>query len=253
LKLTIIGSGTAAPQIERSAPCCLIQGNGKNIVADLGPGSSRGLLIHGGVAVGEVGLVILSHLHPDHCSDLAPFLFALRAGEPGRREPLMIVGPEGVEEHYRGLRRIWGHRVEAKGYDLSVIDWVGGDLKWGGFTFRAAVTFHSTRNLAWYVGRPEGGGIILTGDGEGSEELVDLGRSSHHILVAECSLPAGKVSPGHMNPAQAGGLAGRCGSAMLVLTHLNPDVEPGPARAEAEKHFGGEVIVAEDGMVIEIG
>ena len=253
MKLTIIGSGTAIPQRDRSAPCCLIHGDGKNIVVDLGPGSSRGLLLHAGMTVREVDLVLLSHLHPDHCSDLVPFLFALRAGELARREPLMILGPEGVEDHYGELRRTWGHRVEANGYDLSVSDWIGGEWKWGRVLVRAARTVHSVENLAWYVEGPKGDGIILTGDGESTEELIELGQTSDHILVAECSLPSGRVSHGHMNPGQAGELARRCGSRMLILTHLNPGVEPGTIRVEAKKSFGGEVIVAEDGMVIEVG
>ena len=85
-----------------------------------------------------------------------------------------------------------------------------------------------------------------------TQDLVKMGRASDHVLVAECSLPARKVLPGHMNAAQAGELAAKCGSETLVLTHLNPEVEPGPAGSEAQKHFGGKVIVAEDGMTVEV-
>jgi len=252
LKLTVIGSGTAIPQKDRSAPCFLIQDQGNNIVVDLGPGSTRGILLHAGLTVRDVDLILLSHLHPDHCSDLVPFLFALRAGEFGRRDPLTVLGPRGIEDHYEDLRRMYGHRVEANGYHLSFADWVGTKRKFGSLLLGAAPTVHSVRNLAWCVEGPEGNAVILTGDGEPSEELVELGRTSDHLLVAECSLPVGKAAAGHMNAGQAGDLAGMCHSRTLVLTHLNPEVDAGQAGEEARKHFVGKVIVAEDGMVIKV-
>ncbi len=252
MKLTIVGSGTSLPQTGRGAPCCLIQDRGKNVVIDMGSGSVRGLLLYAGITPADVDLVLFSHLHPDHCADLVSFLFALRSEEMSRTCPLMILGPKGLEDHYEDLHRVWGHWVEAAGYDLTVAGWPGRSTQWGSFILRAAPTVHSLENLAWFVGEPGKRGVILTGDGEMTEDLVKLGRGFDHVLVAECSLPPEKVRPGHMNPAQAGELAARCGSEILVLTHLNPEVKPGPTGSEARKHFGGEVILAEDGLVLEI-
>jgi ribonuclease BN (tRNA processing enzyme) len=147
---------------------------------------------------------------------------------------------------------MWEHRVEPAGYELHIDDWNRGDQEWGGFRIRAARTSHSILNLAWHVEGPDGRGIILTGDGEPTRELIELGMSSDHLLVAECSLPVGQTVPGHMNPAQAGELASKCRSSKLILSHLNPWIEPGPTGIEAVKHFGGKVIVAEDGMVVEV-
>ena len=253
LKLTVIGSGPALPQRDRAAPCHLIRHGRETIVVDLGPGSARGLLLNGGITLREVGLILLTHFHPDHCHDLIPFLFALRAEELARHEPLRILGPVGMVDHYEGLRRMWEQRVEPVGYDLRIDDWNREELKWDDLRIKAARTVHSVPNLAWSIEGPEGFGIILTGDGEPTEELIELGATSDHILVTECSLPVGGTVPGHMNPAQAGDLARRCGSRKLILTHFNPDVETVPAKVEAEDHFGGEVIIAEDGMEIEIG
>ena len=252
MQLTVIGSGTGVPQRNRSGPCYLIRTGRAVIVIDLGPCALRGLLLYGGVTVSEVGLVLLSHLHPDHCSDLVPLLFALRAEDLARNEPLWILGPPGVKDHYEKLLRIWEHRIEPAGYELHIDDWNRGELKWGDSLIRAAPTNHSIVNLAWHIEGPDGRGIILTGDGEPTGELIELGMSSDHILVAECSLPVAQTVPGHMNPHQAGDLAYMCSSRKLILSHLNPGVKPGPARIQAGKQFGGEVTVAEDGMVIEV-
>jgi ribonuclease BN (tRNA processing enzyme) len=252
LQLTVIGSGTAVPQKGRSAPCYLIRHGGEVIVVDLGSGAVRGLLLHGGVTVSEIDAVLISHLHPDHCSDLVPLLFALRAEELTRDDILRILGPLGMKDHYGELHRMWGHWVEPAGYELRIYDWDGREQKWGEFRIRAAQTIHSVVNLAWHIEGPDARGVILTGDGEPTRELIQLGESSDHILVAECSLPGGQILPGHMNAAQAGDLARKCRSRKLVLGHVNPGVNPGQAVVEAKNHFGGEVFVAEDGMLIEV-
>jgi ribonuclease BN (tRNA processing enzyme) len=99
LRLTIIGSGSAVPQRKRAAPCCLIGHEDESAVVDLGPGAVRGILTAGGAAVREVRLILITHFHPDHCSDRAPFLFALRSPEMDRRETLKILGPQGMKDH----------------------------------------------------------------------------------------------------------------------------------------------------------
>lgn len=252
MRLTIIGSGTAVPQRARSAPCCLIRHGNENVVVDLGTGSTRGILMHGGVTVREVNLVLITHFHPDHCSDLTPFLFALRSPEMARSDVLKIIGPEGLTDHYRALKGVWGHRVEPLNYELEIQEWAGEGLEWGAFSISAAPTRHSVPNLAWLVRAPSGNGVLITGDGEPTDELVGMGCSSGHVLVAECALGSGESAAGHMNSLQAGDLACRCRSEKLVLTHFNPGVKTRQAEMEAKKQFGGEVIVAEDGMVIEV-
>jgi ribonuclease BN (tRNA processing enzyme) len=208
--------------------------------------------VYGNVTVSDVGLILISHLHPDHCSDLVPFLFALRAGEMARREPLRIIGPKGLQAHYRALKQLWQHRVEPVNYDLYVEESSGEETVWGTFRIEAARTIHSETNLAWHVRGTGECSVIMTGDGEPTAELVEMGRSSRHVLIAECSLTHDETLTGHMNASQAGDLARRCRSEKLVLTHLNPGVRPGPAGIEARKEFDGEVVVAEDGMTIEV-
>jgi ribonuclease BN (tRNA processing enzyme) len=163
------------------------------------------------------------------------------------------MGPEGLQSHYVALRQLWEHRVEPTDYELRVDEFSEGELEWGVFRIRAARTFHSMPNLAWRIDGPDDCGIIVTGDGEPTEELVRMGLSSAHLLISECSHPGDEIVPGHMNPGQAGELARRCRSTKLILSHLNPDVDPGLAELVARNFFGGEVIAAEDGMVIELG
>jgi ribonuclease BN (tRNA processing enzyme) len=250
-----IGSGTAIPQSRRSAPCHLVKVGGQTIVVDLGPGSIWGLVRRGGVNPPDIGLLLFTHLHMDHCADLAPLLFALRSRELARSEPLIILGPHGLHEHYRNLQATWEHRVDPAGFDLAIEEWTDGSFSWSGCIIDAAPTSHSIPNLAWRIDVEDDGGcgIVVTGDGQSTDELTDLASSADHVLVADSAASPGEFLDGHMNPAQAGELARKCGSVKLILSHINPGPESGAILKEAMAHFEGEIVVAEDGMEIEIG
>jgi ribonuclease BN (tRNA processing enzyme) len=190
----------------------------------------------------------------DHCADLAPLLFALRSRELVRTEPLLIIGPRGLHEYYRNLQATWEHRVEPVGFDLNIDEWAGGVFSWPGCIIGAAPTSHSISNLAWRIDAEGNGGcgVVITGDGQSTDELTDLASSADHVLVAESAAGPGVLLEGHMNPAQAGELARMCRSKKLILCHINPGSGSEAIMKEATAHFEGEVIVAEDGMVLEI-
>jgi len=251
---TVVGAGTAVPQLKRSAPCYALRSAECSIVVDLGPGSVWGLLRQVSMGPADIDAVFLTHLHMDHCSDLAPLLFALRASTHSRSKPLMIVGPPGLNEHYEALKVVWGHRVESSGYSLEMIEWNADEYELSDIIVAAAPTDHSITNLAYRFDQREGEtGLVFTGDGEPSSELENMCRRKEHILITECALPPDVEAQGHMNPVQAAGLAARCNSKKLILSHLNPGCLPDEVLKAAMAGFDGEVIVAEDGFVVEVG
>jgi ribonuclease BN (tRNA processing enzyme) len=164
------------------------------------------------------------------------------------------MGPGGLLEYYRNLQAIWEHRVDPAGFDLSIEEWAGGVFSWPGCIIGAAPTSHSISNLAWRIDAEDNGdcGVVITGDGQSTDELMDLASSANHVLVAESAAGPGELLEGHMNPAQAGELARRCSSKKLILCHINPGPGSEAIRKEAVAHYDGDVIVAEDGMEIDI-
>jgi ribonuclease BN (tRNA processing enzyme) len=57
----------------------------------------------------------------------------------------------------------------------------------------------------------------------------------------------------HLCGRQAGQHAARAGAGRLILTHLDPDNDPGPNLAGAAGAFGGPVILAVPGQVTDLG
>ncbi len=189
----------------------------------------------------------------DHCADLAPFLFALRSRELARTAPLWILGPEGMRDHYNKLQALWDKRVEPAGYELIIDEWAGSAVPWKGWLLDAAPTSHGVPNLAWRIdSQGVDCGVLLTGDGESTDELIQMAKRADHVLVAESAAAPGEILEGHMNPAQAGDLARQCGSRKLILSHINPGTGVEAVLRESMAFYDGEVVVAEDGMEMEI-
>lgn len=251
--ITVLGSGTSVPQADRSAPAYLVEGEGGVLMVDLGPGSIWNLVRLSGRRLAEVELVLITHLHLDHVADLAPMLFAMRAAEIDRRAPLLVVGPEGFNDYYSSLRGIYGQWVEGTGYDLEVRQWSEKSLEWGGFRVESAYTTHSRANLAYLLHDPgSGGSVLFTGDGEPTRGVIQLARDRADVLICECTLPAGILEKGHMNPGQAGVLAGELNVKRLILSHLRQGFNAPEAEEAAKAGFSGEIIIAVDGMKISV-
>ena len=251
LKLTVLGAGTAVPQLGRSAPSTLVRVGSTVVLVDLGSGAIQGAFVHAGIGPDRIDLILITHLHLDHCSDLPALLFAMRAGEVSRTRPLTIAGPPGLAEHYETLRHAHGAWVEPRGYELALREWAGGEWGFRDVRVRACMTRHSVPNLAYRIdGKDTGPGCLLTGDGEKTPELVRLGEKVS-ALVAESSLPPGETAAGHMNPRQAAELARRCRAGALILNHLNPACRDEEVLREASAFFEGPVIVARDGLTWE--
>lgn len=70
------------------------------LVVDMG-GDTPARLVQSGVAAGTLPLLLVSHLHPDHVSGLADFLWG-EINAP-RKSPLTLAGPEGGGDGFPGI------------------------------------------------------------------------------------------------------------------------------------------------------
>jgi ribonuclease BN (tRNA processing enzyme) len=107
MKVTILGSGTVDPVPERASTGFFLEADGA-VLIDLGAGALR-RGVEAGLPLTRVQTLVLTHHHPDHTSDLVPFLFARKYGtDPWRGgDPLTVYGPAGTREFLERVMAAW--------------------------------------------------------------------------------------------------------------------------------------------------
>ena len=99
MNITVLGSGTCVPSLNRSACSVLVTVNDTHLLLDCGPGTMRRLL-EAGKTIFDISMILLSHFHPDHSAELIPFLFATKYPDGGRRKkPLTVAGGYTMNDH----------------------------------------------------------------------------------------------------------------------------------------------------------
>ncbi len=248
MEITVVGSGTVVPRLERRQSCVAVETGGEMLVFDLGSGAVRGML-RAGLDPFAVDRVFFTHFHPDHTVDVVPLLFSIKYGaEEERTRPLYLTGPEPFRSFWNAVTNVWGefmlgeyptHVSELPHECSSPLDLPGCRLSW-------APAEHRPESIAYRLdGR--GSTLVYTGDTEYSESVVELARGAHTLLI-ECSFPDDSPVPGHLTPGSAARMASEAGVERVVITHVYRTADALDLPAEIGRDYDGEVIVAEDGF-----
>lgn len=220
---------------------------GHTIWIDAGPGSFERLCE--AVELDRLEAVVLSHQHPDHCSDVFALFHALAYGGSPYPRVKVITTASAIE-------RISGFIGAGPDHELfKVFEWeavAGGDsLEVGTMTIRFADAFHSVPGV---VTRIEAGGssMVYTGDtgfGGGWHSLV----SGAGIFISEASRQDGENDGGypfHLTAAEAASVARAQGADRLVLTHIPPHLNPVLSIEQSEAVFDRPVTLAVPGQIL---
>jgi ribonuclease Z len=87
----------------RKLTACMTRFNGHSLLIDCGEGTQVGIKQRGW-SVKPLDAICFTHFHADHVSGLPGLLLTL--GNAERKEPLLIIGPKGVEKVVNSLRII---------------------------------------------------------------------------------------------------------------------------------------------------
>ena len=248
MKLTILGSGTCVPSLKRNAPGYLLEAGEFQALVDCGSGTLL-QLEKAGRSYKEIDAVFITHRHPDHFADLIPLIQALIATPDFKREKeLFIIAPEGFREYYNITVRSLLSGVEL---DFIRIVEIYNKLDLAPFQISTAKTVHSEDSIA-YRFEHNGKAIVFTGDADYDQGVIDLSKNAD-LLITDCSFPDGMKVKGHLCSRECGLIAEKAGAKKLVLSHIYPADSPDIKRiTESGKAFGGEIILAEDLMKLEI-
>lgn len=250
MRLTTVGTGTAAPHPRRVSAAHLVEGAETRLLLDCGSGSVHRMASLG-IDWSGITHVGITHFHPDHIADLPLLLMGWRWGQlPARSAPATFIGPPGFRALLERMAAAYGEWMLAPGFPLIVQE-ITPDrplLLPGRMEIRTITVPHSAESVAYSVAEA-GRRLVYTGDTGPSEALGDWAAECD-VLLAECSLPDEMAIPAHLTPRQAGALASRARTHQLVLTHLYPPVEAVDIAAEVAEFFPGPTVVATDGWSI---
>ena len=119
--VTILGSGTCVPSIERSSCAVMLQVSKTRLLFDSGPGTMRRLL-RTNTTIFDVDFIFYSHFHPDHTAELVPFLFATKYPDMRQRKKVLtIIAGAGFEEFFAGLKTTYGNWIELDAGLLEIL------------------------------------------------------------------------------------------------------------------------------------
>ncbi len=253
MEVIILGSGTATPSLSRNASGLAIRTQDLLVLVDMGPGTLR-RMCEAGLDYRLVDAILITHFHPDHVSDLVPFLFASNyAFGPVREEPFHLVGPAGLEQFFSKLVEVYNRWIVPKGQRLMKREMsvdTHDTLVLGNVRVLSAPAPHSFPSLSYRL-EADGTSVVVTGDTDYSDALVELAQGAA-VLISECSMPEGWKAPGHLMPSEAGRIASLANAGKLVLTHFYPPCDEVDVAAQAAEEFPGEIVKGADLMVIAV-
>jgi ribonuclease BN (tRNA processing enzyme) len=250
--LTILGSGGGEASANRVSSGYLLETPQTAILFDCGDGVT-GSFIRAGKNYDDVDAILISHTHPDHICGLPFFLQQLYLAQ--RQRELVIHLPGEALAAFKSFLVSNYLFVERFGFPVkfaSIHDKQGITLS------DLVITPHLNTHLTAHRGQPWMAGFNNKGEcfsfkiNHNSRKVVysaDIGSLDDLGFCEGCELLL--VESTHIRLPELYARAAAWNIDRLILTHICPGFDPHAAMAAA-KRFSGEVIIAEDGLVIPL-
>lgn len=284
IRVTLLGTGSPIPRLERFGPSILVEAGGQKLLFDVGRGATIRLR-QIGVPLGAVTAVFFTHLHSDHVTGFPDLwltgmlhnkLWGDRAGA------IQVYGPAGTAAMMTHLREAYDADIRIRQADekisaaASVID--SHDIVQGvvfdsaGVKVTAFDVDHGDliKPALGYRIDHAGHSVVLSGDTRVSENLIKYSAGTdvlfHEVAMAppglmERSEDARRVIGHHTTPADAAGVFGRVKPRLAVYTHIvllpSDSSAAAPSMQDVmtttQAGYPGPLEAGEDLMKVEVG
>jgi ribonuclease BN (tRNA processing enzyme) len=246
VRLTVVGCSGSGPGPTSPASCYLVEHDGFRVLLDLGNGAFGTLQAL--TDPDTVDALYLSHLHADHCLDVAPFVVWRRYSGRATRPAIPLYAPVGAERRLALAYDMDGDGI-TDAFDFVPVG--AGHLALGPFTAELVRTAHPAE---CYAIRLTAGGrsLVYTGDTGPCAAVVDLARGAD-VLLAEAAHPdvPGLPPALHLTGREAGEHAAAAHVGRLLLTHVPAWVDGARQLADARAVFPAAEL-AEPGTTYDV-
>ena len=219
MRLTVIGSGPAAPQPDSPASGHLIRSDGTAVLMDCGYGVVGRL--RSTMDPRQLTGVVVGHLHADHFLDLAAlrYLHPWDGANDGR--PAVWL-PPGGRQRLAGLARMMSERPTFFEEAFDLCEYRSDEtFAIGALSIRPTPMQHYVPAWALTVSDGSGARVVYGGDTGPTATLVETARSAD-LFIAEATLASvadDEPSRGHCTVDEAIAIARGSGARHVLLTH----------------------------------
>ncbi|MBU0544614.1 MAG: MBL fold metallo-hydrolase [Proteobacteria bacterium] len=253
ITVTILGSGTCVPSLDRSSCSVLVETKDAKILIDCGAGTIRRLL-ENGTKIYDISHILLSHFHPDHTGELISFLFSNKYPDAVCRQiPLSVIAGSGLSDFYGGLKKVFGHWIDISPNILNLIE-INKNKQFkyfNDFTLETVSVEHNEESLAFKIIGEKGASLVYSGDTDYCNNLIDIAGNTN-LLICESALPDELKAKGHLTPSEAGEIAAKANVKQLLLTHFYPECDKVDMELQCRKTYSGPLFLARDLMKIHL-
>ena len=252
MRLTVVGSGPAAPQTDTPASGLLVESVSTAVLLDCGSGVVARLRTL--TDPGALSGVVIGHFHADHYIDLAALRYLYPW--PGTRVDRPAIWlPQGGPDRLRALAQLIAERERFFDDAFELHEYRDGEsFSIGDLDFRPSLMQHYVPARAIAV-TGDGGAtrLVYGGDTGPTDALVDAARGAD-LLIAEATLASeadDEQTRGHSTPEEAIAMARRAGVGRVVLTHY-PSARRPFLQALAAATRDLDVEVAHPGLHLDV-
>lgn len=255
-RIVFLGTSAALPAANRTNTCLAVLPEAPNtgLLIDCG-GDVYSALLRADIAPDAISDLLITHAHIDHIGSLPSLIESFRLG--GRTAPLRIWSLPEVDAIAQALMTAFSFELKLDSWTFPVTFSTvtsGQELVFAGSRAHILAMDHAVPSVGVRLELP-GGAVAYTSDTQPTPAIRELGAGAR-ILITECTYLSNDVAfarmAKHSTAEETGEQAAACGVATLALVHIGQGWTPDEARAEAARAFSGEILIPNDGDVLQV-
>jgi ribonuclease Z len=271
-RVTLLGTGTPIPSLERFGPCTLVEAGDRKFLIDAGRGATI-RLAQLKIPIGRIDVQFLTHFHSDHTSGVPDVWLTgwLTSHFGNRTGPYRVIGPIGAKRLMENLERAYADDLKIRhadekfpladiASDVTEFDLDGVVYDDGGVKVIAFEVDHGEVIKPCYGYRFEYGGrvAVLSSDTRYNANVIKYGAGADLLVHEIASAPAElmkqariqRIVGHHTMPFEAGRVFAQAQPKLAAYTHLvllGTETIPAPTIddivAETREVYSGPLVV----------